>query len=944
MAGFSTYVRSVWTQGTKNILLVCLIYLVIFTVYFAPQLRGELLLPGDSFVQYYPLRLYLATAALKDFLWLPHEFLGLPFLGTLQTGLLYPLNLLYLFLPTPFVFGFNIVFHYVLAALFTFFYLRKLELDCLPAFLGGIVFGAFGFLMAHKGHVSMVNAAVWLPLLMLLYEKIRCSLKWNYTAWAGVVVAIQVFAGHYQICIYTYLVMGLFTVYYVTTVKKGKRMKFILLCTMPIIWGSIMALPQLVATQELSRFGLRVGHSYNFFTEYSFPPFMLPTLLFPFIFGTAYGGAYWGLWNTTEMIGFVGILPLVLCIWATIRLGRKNLHVRFFALLALLAFFLALGSYNPFYRLMFFVPVYNIFRVPARHWLEVNLAISMLSAFGLHHLLNGSDLKRKSREVLASLLVVSFLCLFFWEVGKSLFANPFFTFLFNKNAQVLLADAFNWQNPAVFIPMVFMCVYLTWVYLLQRVVNRSYWQKKILVGAGIGFVLAEGFSFGGYHDINYVKFTETKDCVVNSLTTFLKDRAGYERTVSIISDEHLSLFNVPAQIHSLNGYDPMMPASVHELLNMSAAGVSDDWGGLLRNNLILSALNTRYIIFPRQDVYKYRFMENRVGAESGKPINISLGRWHFLNSSETGKGEFTLASPRKDAPSMIYQKLGLLPNTTYLLSLEARSQGDEQSRVKGLHFDLYGGPGYDSSEQELYVDAKKLSQAYGSYYKIIDTGDNIPKWVELRIFSISREAIQVRNIEIKEVNGTPPPQMVNWNPDARKDDPIYREVFDDGGWVVYENLNCLPRAFTVDTLQVASNIREVKRKFDLFEINPYHTALVSPEDLVKIGRADFAKGIAHIEKYETDRVTISTQFQENPGFLVLADQYFPGWKALVDGRSTPIYQTNGLLRGIVVPEGKHTVEFLYRPWKVYIAGMIGIAALAGALFVGFRTNSKIEGL
>lgn len=162
--------------------------------------------------------------------------------------------------------------------------------------------------------------------------------------------------------------------------------------------------------------------------------------------------------------------------------------------------------------------------------------------------------------------------------------------------------------------------------------------------------------------------------------------------------------------------------------------------------------------------------------------------------------------------------------------------------------------------------------------------------------------------------------------------------------MVYENLNCLPRAFTVDTLQIATDIREVKRKFDLFDINPYHTALVTPEDLVKIGRTSFAKGIAHIEKYETDRVTISTQFQGNPGFLVLADQYFPGWTALVDGQRAPIYQTNGLLRGIVVPEGKHTVEFRYRPWKVYIAGMIGIVALAAALLVGFRTNPKIDGI
>jgi hypothetical protein len=287
MTRFLNDVQSLWTRGARSIFFEFFLYLIIFTIYFAPQLKGELLLPGDSFIQYYPLRLYLSKISFKDFFWLPSEFLGLPFLGSLQTGLLYPLNFLYFFLPVSFVFGFNIVLHHTLAALFTCLYLRQLVLDRFPAFLGGLVFGASGFLMAHKGHISMVNAAVWLPLVMLLYEKIRRSFEWKHTAWAGVVLAIQVFAGHFQICVYTYFVMGFFTAFYLKTVPKGKRLKFIFQCTIPIVWGALIALPQLIATQELSHHGLRVGHSYDFFTEYSFPPFMLPSLIFHFMFGMA---------------------------------------------------------------------------------------------------------------------------------------------------------------------------------------------------------------------------------------------------------------------------------------------------------------------------------------------------------------------------------------------------------------------------------------------------------------------------------------------------------------------------------------------------------------------------------------------------------------------------------------------------------------------------------
>ncbi|MBX9570193.1 MAG: YfhO family protein [Candidatus Obscuribacterales bacterium] len=50
--------------------------------------------------------------------------------------------------------------------------------------------------------------------------------------------------------------------------------------------------------------------------------------------------------------------------------------------------------------------------------------------------------------------------------------------------------------------------------------------------------------------------------------------------------------------------------------------------------------------------------------------------------------------------------------------------------------------------------------------------------------------------------------------------------------------------------------------------------------------------------------------------LVLADQYYPGWKAKVDGVETPVLRCNGFMRGVRLKPGKHTVEFLYEPDSV----------------------------
>ena len=50
--------------------------------------------------------------------------------------------------------------------------------------------------------------------------------------------------------------------------------------------------------------------------------------------------------------------------------------------------------------------------------------------------------------------------------------------------------------------------------------------------------------------------------------------------------------------------------------------------------------------------------------------------------------------------------------------------------------------------------------------------------------------------------------------------------------------------------------------------------------------------------------------------VILADTYFPGWEARVDGRPAKLYQPYGFLRGVVVDGGYHTIEMVYRPWSV----------------------------
>jgi len=58
------------------------------------------------------------------------------------------------------------------------------------------------------------------------------------------------------------------------------------------------------------------------------------------------------------------------------------------------------------------------------------------------------------------------------------------------------------------------------------------------------------------------------------------------------------------------------------------------------------------------------------------------------------------------------------------------------------------------------------------------------------------------------------------------------------------------------------------------------------------------------------------------GMLVVADAWFPGWTATVDGSPAAILQASGKVRGVVVDSGVHKVVMRYRPKNLYVGAML----------------------
>lgn len=93
---------------------------------------------------------------------------------------------------------------------------------------------------------------------------------------------------------------------------------------------------------------------------------------------------------------------------------------------------------------------------------------------------------------------------------------------------------------------------------------------------------------------------------------------------------------------------------------------------------------------------------------------------------------------------------------------------------------------------------------------------------------------------------------------------------------------------------------------------------------------DVSPGRATITR-ETSRELVVDAVASEDGFLLLADTFYPGWQAQVDGVPTPIYRANISVRGIALPKGQHTVRFWYEARPFFRGLWISLVALAALL-------------
>jgi hypothetical protein len=175
-------------------------------------------------------------------------------------------------------------------------------------------------------------------------------------------------------------------------------------------------------------------------------------------------------------------------------------------------------------------------------------------------------------------------------------------------------------------------------------------------------------------------------------------------------------------------------------------------------------------------------------------------------------------------------------------------------------------------------------------------------------------------------------------------DAGYRVVAREGNLWLYENPFALPRAFVTYRMKPAPPPEELLARLAQPGFDPRVQSYVEgAPDLEPAAGAPPGGGGALIVRESLHEVEIAATLTAR-GYVVLADSYYPGWRAFVDDQEVTIHPVNHLFRGVATPPGAHRIRFEYRPMSFRVGLGVSAAGLAvwGSLALSvWRRRSKL---
>jgi len=509
-------------------------------------------------------------------LWDTTSFSGVPLLGNIQSGALYPLNLLFFVFPFITAWSILIISQTLLGGIFLYVFLRHKGIDPLACLVGSLCFAFSGFSVAWLTWGTIGSTILWLPLILLSFDKLHVSqrkIPWRLAFIFAIVSSF--FAGHIQTFFY---VMVVFIAYAIVSRRNSKLTKvYSMHVVVPLV---IVILTSPVWMRFVSVFATSARSQGSIWNAEGFfiPIRHLLQFVVPDFFGNPTTLNYWGTWNYGEMVGYIGVVGLVLA------LAGITKATMFWVVVSAVSLLFAVDG--PIARLPFTLRIPFLSSLqPTRLLGVVDFAFSVLAAYGMSELL-----KNNKKKLLFGILVVGI------GIGASWLFAYYPSILSISESDVLVVRR-NLILPTAIYALVFgISIILMGI--------RSSW-NFVRVGMCFGlFVLLSfelarfGWKFTPFTDQTYF-YPKTE--IIERLTQMKKPFRVIATDDRLVPPNVLSFYN----IESIAGYDPLYNSRYEEYIAAMERGEPNINPPFGFNRIIapktitsplLSLLNVRYIL------------------------------------------------------------------------------------------------------------------------------------------------------------------------------------------------------------------------------------------------------------------------------------------------------------------------------------------------------------
>lgn len=852
-------------------------------------------------------------------LWNPNNALGAPLLGNMLCAAFYPLKLLLYLWPSLLVYEFYVVLRFWLAGFFTYALGRRLGLS-----VGGSVFALCGFCFSGYFQLFLnenyLNADLLLPLLLLLGLETARSRSKKWPALLALVLFALFNSGHPEAIFYNWLFSVVCFAGFVSRFEKTAWREAAGRLVLANAFALLLSLPLILTFLE---YWVR---SYHFHLpgaglyHYSVREFL--AAFSPWFFGPGSPGAAF-FHRPALGAEFSGLIPgygesalpwlapglgiLFLPLLALGVLELQRLPRIYLVWLGWVIFFLGVSFGLPFFRLLGLCWPFNFSGNFKHPWPALVLSASLTGALILERTLAGKIKARNFQLALLSALAVL------------LIFSPYSSFRQALNSNVLLE-------------LVFSALFLCWIWLARR----GRWSMPIGLGLGVLVVMLSALLRVSWQEPVYPSYN----------LAFLRRNAIFQE----LKKDRLARFYFEREVFAPN---------LNQLLEVSELSVMD---GLNHRRFVelVNFINGH----SREQGFKYWY--HQVGYLEVMPERIEsaavdlTGLKYIITRTplpysrsverllETG---FVLARSAGHIGSAYFPYQGASAKTLF---------EHPPSRLAFDRCDLYRFSGRSPSacvpgaSQEVLpslsltfaprIQAEAVSREPDGVWFLVSHGSSLAYARYLHPARQSYEGTLARagleisgNSRIVSLITLPNNNSdYDWSGwvDLRVNETDtlarFKLLAADGFWF-YENPEALPRFFMAEAGEWEKDNGRAKPAQLVFFKDRFHGSDNSAP----------GSGIA-VKNFSSQSYEAEIELAE-PGWLVVEQIAYPGWRAYLDGTEQRLVPAS-FLSALNVPAGKHHLKMIYRPWSFRVAlyySLISLLMLLVLVFLKRKTRREV---